>query len=185
MSNKSTVSNESSLLNETTLSNDSTTQNTTSGSENYYAEAQMMIRKPVSTVYNAFIDPAITTNFWFTKSNGRLEKGKTVRWEWEMYNVGDDVRVIDLIPNNKIEIEWGTGSERSIVLFTFTATNEAQTLVHIKNYGFKGSVDEIVSLVRDSTGGFTTVLDGLKCFLEHGIKLNLILDKFPQKSGGH
>lgn len=27
-------------------------------------ECQMMIRKPVSQVFQAFIDPAITTKFW-------------------------------------------------------------------------------------------------------------------------
>ncbi len=36
-------------------------------------EAQMMIRKPVAEVFEAFIDPAITKNFWFTKGNGKLE----------------------------------------------------------------------------------------------------------------
>ena len=50
-------------------------------------ETQMMIRKPISTVFNAFIDPAITTKFWFSKSDGKLAQGKTVIWEWEMYNV--------------------------------------------------------------------------------------------------
>ena len=29
-------------------------------------ECQMMIRKPVSVVFQAFIDPEITTKFWFT-----------------------------------------------------------------------------------------------------------------------
>ncbi|SJN17484.1 hypothetical protein FM120_00535 [Sphingobacterium faecium PCAi_F2.5] len=33
----------------------------------------------------------------------------------------------------------------------------------------------------DSTGGFTTVLDGCKAYLEHGIDLNLIADKFPKQ----
>lgn len=27
-------------------------------------KTQMLIRKPVSTVFQAFIDPKITTNFW-------------------------------------------------------------------------------------------------------------------------
>lgn len=39
------------------------------------AEAQMLIRKPVAEVFEAFIDPAITKYFWFTKGSNRLEKG--------------------------------------------------------------------------------------------------------------
>ncbi len=44
-------------------------------------ETQMLIRKPVSEVFKAFIYPGVTTNFWFTKSSGPLEIGKTITWE--------------------------------------------------------------------------------------------------------
>src|SRR5262245_3108575 len=41
----------------------------------------MLIRRPVEDVFNAFIDPDITSKFWFTKSNGRLEPGRQVQWD--------------------------------------------------------------------------------------------------------
>ena len=47
----------------------------------------MLIRKPVAEVYTAFVDPAITTKFWFTKSSGRLEVGQRVQWDRETYGV--------------------------------------------------------------------------------------------------
>ena len=50
----------------------------------------------------------------------------------------------------------------------------------IKNYGYKQIGDELIEAIKNNTGGFTTVLDGLKPYLEHGIKLNLVGDKFPQ-----
>lgn len=46
----------------------------------------MLIRKPVAKVLSAFVDPATTTQFWFTKSSGRLEPGKNVRWDWGQLN---------------------------------------------------------------------------------------------------
>ena len=36
-------------------------------------ECQMMIKNPISEVFQAFVDPRITTKFWFTKSSGKLE----------------------------------------------------------------------------------------------------------------
>ena len=57
-------------------------------------KTQMLVRKPVEEVFEAFVNPAITTKFWFTRSTGRLEAGKAVRWEWEMYGVSAEVRVI-------------------------------------------------------------------------------------------
>ena len=41
--------------------------------------------------------------------------------------------------------------------------------------------DELLAKIKDSTGGFTTVLDGLKACLEHHINLNLTADKLPDK----
>lgn len=52
----------------------------------------------------------------------------------------------------------------------------------ITNYGFNNTGDKLIESIKDNTGGFTTVLDGLKAYLEHGINLNLIADKYPQKA---
>ena len=40
------------------------------------AKTGILIRKPVADVFEAFIDPNVTTKFWFTKGSGRLEVGK-------------------------------------------------------------------------------------------------------------
>ncbi len=138
------------------------------------AKAEMLIRKPIEEVFQAFIDPAITTKFWFTKSSGKLAKGTRVRWDWEMYGVSADVNVIDIQENKRILIDWGSTVEW---IFTSRAANE--TFVMITNTGFTGTDDEIVNQAIDSMGGFTIVLCGLKAFLEHGILLNLIADKAP------
>ncbi len=34
-------------------------------------KAEMLIRRPVAVVFEAFIDPTITSKFWFTKGSGR------------------------------------------------------------------------------------------------------------------
>lgn len=142
-------------------------------------EAQMLIRKPVEVVFQAFIDPAITTQFWFTKSSGKLEEGKTVMWEWEMYGASAQVTVHTIIPNTLIVLEWN--SPATTVEYTFNALSEDTTYVVIKNYGFTQTGDDLIRVINDSAGGFTTVLDGLKAYLEHNIRLNLVPDKFPNK----
>ncbi|KPE50671.1 SRPBCC family protein [Chryseobacterium indologenes] len=147
-------------------------------SSNIYVEAQMLIRKPVEDVFEAFINPAVTTRFWFTKSTGKLEEGKTVTWEWEMYGVSSDLKTLQIIPNQLIKTIWGDPSTN--VDYEFRVM-EKGTLVVIKSYGFSQTGEELLRQVNDNTGGFTTVLDGCKAYLEHGINLNLIEDKFPQQ----
>lgn len=145
---------------------------------NVYVEAQMLIRKPVEDVFEAFINPEVTTNFWFTKSTGRLEEGKIITWEWEMYGVKNVVKVHQIIPNQLIRTEWGDPSVN--VDYEFK-TMENGTLVVIKSYGFSQTGEDLLKIINDNTGGFTTVLDGCKAYLEHGINLRLIEDKFPSK----
>ena len=146
-------------------------------------ETQMLIRKPVSQVFQAFINPAITTNFWFTKSSGELEVGKTVKWEWEMYGVQTNVLTKEIITNKLISTEWGDPA--TVVDYEFTALADETTYVVIKNYGFKETGNDLIQVIKDSTGGFTTVLDGLKAYLEHNLKLNLLAHKLPKEVSNH
>lgn len=65
----------------------------------------LLIRKPPAEVFEAFADPAVTTQFWFTDSTGRLESGKTVRWDWKMHGVFANVAVKAAEPHARI---WTT-----------------------------------------------------------------------------
>ncbi len=145
------------------------------------ATAGMLIRKPANEVYEAFINPAITTKFWFTKSSGRLEAGKYVRWDWEMYGVSTMVVVKELVPGKRILVEWDVEKEPSRVEWIFTARTPDTTNVSITNSGFQGDGDKIVAQAISSAAGFELVLAGLKAYLEYGIKLNLINDRHPDE----
>ncbi|MGZ7096550.1 MAG: SRPBCC family protein [Methanobacterium sp.] len=150
-----------------------------------FAEAGMLIRKPVELVLLAFINPEITTKFWFSKSTGRLDENDEVLWTWEMYNHTVPVFITSIIPNEKIIVQWGNYDEKTTIEWTFIPLDNSRTFVNIVNSGFKGTPDELMEKVRDSTGGFTLVLAGLKAYLEHNIQLNLIVDRFPKELGGH
>lgn len=141
------------------------------------AKVQMLIRKPVSEVFTAFVDPVVTTRFWFTRSSGKLETGKDVRWDWEMYGVSASVSVKAVDPNKRILIEWGDPPRA--VEWLFAQRPDNTTLVSISERGFSGSGDEVVAQAIDSKGGFTIVLAGLKALLEHGVILNLVADQHP------
>jgi len=146
---------------------------------NNIAKAEMLIRKPIEEVFEAFINPAITTKFWFTKSSGKLEEGKSINWIWEMYNLTVPLSVKSVQLNERILIEWGTGDDKSTAEWIFQSFAPSKTFVKISNFDFQGNEEEVIAKTIDSTGGFTLVLAGLKAWLEHGIELNLIGDKFP------
>ncbi len=148
------------------------------------ATAAMLIRRPVAEVFEAFVDPAITSHFWFTSGSARLVENSTVTWEWGMYGVSAEVAVQAIDPNCRILIEWPGANGQTTVEWTFTPHGAEATFVTITNTGFAGSGDEILAQVIDSTEGFAIVLAGLKAYLEHGIELNLVGDRFPQEPEG-
>jgi uncharacterized protein YndB with AHSA1/START domain len=142
------------------------------------AKTAMLIRRPVAEVFEAFINPAITSKFWFTRGSGRLEQGKEVQWDWEMYHFSTLVSVKAIEEKKRILIEW-SGYGTTMVEWIFTAPSENTTFVSITNTGFSGNGDELANQAISSTEGFTFVLSGLKAFLEHNISLNLVADRHP------
>lgn len=138
-------------------------------------KAEMLIRKPVSEVFNAFVDPAVTTNFWFSKSSGKLEAGKRVRWEWEMYGVSDEIDVKSIEADERNVFEWSF-PKSNLVEMRFKPHAKG-TIVSITNSGLRG--DDVIAEALDLTQGWNLVLAAAKAWLEHGINLNIVADKAP------
>lgn len=143
------------------------------------AKAEMLIRKPVAEVFEAFVDPEITSQFWFTGGSGRLAPGKTVTWEWAMYGFSVPVEVKAIEENRRILVGWPGGSGPTTVEWAFTDRRDGTTYVNIVNEGFAGDDDQRVAEALDSTEGFSFLLAGAKAYLEQGVRLNLVQDKFP------
>lgn len=140
----------------------------------------MLIRKPVNEVFEALVNPDITTKFWFTRSSGRLETGKQVQWDWDMYGISVPVTAKAVEPNKRIVIEWSGHRTPTTVEWMFAPQKDGTTFVSVTHAGFTGDGDELVKQVTDSTQGFSLVLAGLKALLEHNVRLNLVADRYPR-----
>jgi uncharacterized protein YndB with AHSA1/START domain len=140
----------------------------------------MLIRRPVSQVYGAFVDPAVTRKFWFTRGSGKLVRGAVITWHWDMYGVSAQVEVLELEQDKRILICWPTPVE-----WVFSPRGKDATFVTITASGFTGTEDERVSKALDSMGGFSFLLAGCKAWLEHAIQLNLTGDHNPDHHVGN
>ena len=139
----------------------------------------MLICRPPAEVFNAFVDPAVTRRFWFTAGSGRLEAGKQVTWNWDMYSVSVPVTVKAVEPSTRIVIEWPSDPGITTVEWQFLPWKDSSTFVSITERGFTGDSGDLLRKLVDSAQGFTLVLAGLKALLEHGCELNLVRDRFP------
>jgi uncharacterized protein YndB with AHSA1/START domain len=116
----------------------------------------MFVRRPPDQVFEALVDPAVTTKFWFTKSTGKLVPGANVRWDW-----GDD-------------------DGFTTVEFLFTPWEGDATHVEVTEAGLSGDGDAVAARLAGSTGGFSLALSVLKAFLEHDVVLAVVADRFPK-----
>ncbi len=106
------------------------------------AKAEMLTRKPVAEVFEAFVNPDLTSKFWFTKGSGRLEAGKQVRWDWEMYDFSLEVDVTVVEKNSRIVIEWPAYGASTTVEWAFTPRSDGTTFISVTNKGFPGDEDQ-------------------------------------------
>ncbi|MGN6145512.1 MAG: SRPBCC family protein [Mesorhizobium sp.] len=144
------------------------------------ARAAMLIRRPSLDCYEAFVDPAITSKFWFSAGSDRLDAGRQVIWTWGMYGVSSRIDVKELVPGHRIVIDWDAGTEHaSIVEWLFVPRADGATFVDIRNHGFTGEPDKQVQQLVDSTDGFSLVVAGAKAWLEQGLNLRLVEDRHP------
>lgn len=138
------------------------------------AVTTMLIRRPVSEVFESFIDPAITSRFWFSRGSARLRQGALVTWHWDTYDASAQVVVETVEPDRRIVIRWPSPVE-----WEFEPRGADTTFVRITASGFEGTSEEQVSQALDSMGGFSFLLAGCKAYLEHGIELELVRDHHP------
>jgi uncharacterized protein YndB with AHSA1/START domain len=143
-------------------------------------QAGMLIRRPPGEVFQAFVDPEITTKFWFTHSSGRVEPGAKLQWDWEMYGLSNQVAVKEVEENRRIVLDWNLEEKPTTVEFRFIPWRDDTTYVRITETGLSGDGDEVAAYAADSTGGFSFVLASLKALLEHGVVLTVVLDHLPE-----
>ncbi len=144
------------------------------------------IARPVHEVFEAVADPDQLSHYFTTGgAKGRLETGATVMWDFHDYPGAFPVKVIEVVPDQRIVLEWKAnegeapnvegGELREVdynttVTMTFKALDDGRTLVEIAEEGWR----ETQGALQASYGncqGWTGMLLALKVWVEHGINL--------------
>lgn len=143
------------------------------------------IAKPVAEVFEAVADPKKLSNYFTTGgAQGRIEEGATLTWDFHDFPGAFPVDVIEVVPNEKIVLEWGAhegdsgeigakGVEtdyRTTVTMLFKPTDDGRTLVEIVEEGWRETPGGLRGSYMNCEG-WTGMLCALKMWIEHGINL--------------
>jgi len=138
------------------------------------AKVRMLIRRPVEEVFAAITGAGTLTKFWLSSASGALELGKTTRWEFRVPGASVESLVKELVPNERVLIEWSDGTTLE---WLFESRSDGATVLQVENSGFAGDSREVIASALEATQGFTIVVCDLKSLLEQGTAAGFVRDK--------
>ena len=133
-------------------------------------EVAIQILKPANTVYEAIVDPKHMTNYFISKSTGKMEDGKTLTWKFPEFEIEFPIHVEKLKQDKYISYRWDSDGELLLVEMTLEPAGDDATVVTITEKSREN--DEAgIKWAMGNTGGWANFLACLKAYLEYGINL--------------
>jgi len=130
----------------------------------------IQILKPVNEVFEAIVDPNKMSNYFISKSSGRLETGKQIMWQFPEFDIEFPIRVGKIIQNECISYYWDVEGTELLVEMTLTARAVSSTLVTITEKS-RANDEAGIKWLKGNTEGWANFLACLKAYLEYGINL--------------
>jgi uncharacterized protein YndB with AHSA1/START domain len=134
-------------------------------------KTQIGISRPPDVVFDAIVDPAKMSNYFISRSSGRMEEGKTLIWEFPEFDVKIPVRVGRIEKDRYVSYYWEADNKQDLLVeITLEPFKVNSTLVTVTEKSRPNDSDGIRWL-KGNTEGWANFLACLKAYLEYGINL--------------
>lgn len=134
-------------------------------------KAALQISKPAHEVFEAIVDPEKMSNYFISKSTGRMEGGKELFWEFPEFDEQFPVRVDKIEKDNYISYYWDDVDGKPLLVeMKLIPQKNGSTLVRISEKSRKND-DAGIEWLQRNTEGWANFLTCLKAWTEHKINL--------------
>jgi uncharacterized protein YndB with AHSA1/START domain len=130
----------------------------------------IQISKPSHEVFEAIADPLKMSNYFISKSSGRVEEGKTLMWRFPEFDMEFPVRIGKIEENKYISFYWDVDEVELLVEMTLAPRANNSTLVTITEKSRENN-EAGIKWLQGNTEGWANFLACLKAYLEYGINL--------------
>jgi uncharacterized protein YndB with AHSA1/START domain len=139
--------------------------------DNLQITTKLQIRKPVNEVFESIVDPQKMSNFFISKSSGRIEEGKTLMWAFPEFEGEFPVRIERVVTESYISFYWDDedGIELFVEMFLESIASD-QTLVTITEKEQPNN-EKGIKWLKNNTEGWANFLACLKAYSEFGVNL--------------
>ncbi len=130
----------------------------------------LQIQKPINEVFEAIVDPIKMSKYFISKSSGKMEEGKEVKWQFPEFDMEFPVRIGKIETNKYISFYWDMDGIELLVEMTLTLKQNNSTVVTITEKS--RDCDEAgIKWLMGNTAGWANFLACLKAYLEYGVNL--------------
>jgi uncharacterized protein YndB with AHSA1/START domain len=130
----------------------------------------MQIQKPVNEVFEAIVNPEQMSQYFISKSSGKMEENKELIWQFPEFDMECPIKVGKIEKDNYISYYWQMDNLQLLVEMTLTSKENNSTLVTITEKSRPNDTAGIKWLSGNSFG-WSNFLSCLKAYLEYGINL--------------
>ena len=130
----------------------------------------IQILKPVNEVFEAIVDPIKMSNYFISKSSGRMKTGKQIMWQFPEFDMEFPIRVGKIIKDVYISYYWDVDGTELLVEMMLSPRGKGSTLVTITEKG-RNNDEAGIKWLKGNTEGWANFLACLKAYLEYGINL--------------
>ena len=130
----------------------------------------IQIQKPAFEVFEAIVNPVLMSNYFISKSSGKMEEGKSLIWNFPEFDADAPVKVGKIISNELITFYWEINGVEVEVNMQLEQKPDGSTVVHITEKEMDNN-DAGINWLKGNTEGWANFLACLKAYLEYGINL--------------
>ena len=133
-------------------------------------KTSLQINKPNHEVFEAIIDPEKMSNYFISKSSGRMETGKQLIWQFPEFEIDFQIRVDKIEADKYISYYWKIDNTELLVEITLLSVDKNSTVVTVTEKGRKNN-ESGINWLKGNTEGWANFLACMKAYLEYGINL--------------
>ncbi|MFL9838820.1 SRPBCC domain-containing protein [Flavobacterium sp. ST-75] len=133
-------------------------------------QCSMQILKPVHKVFEAIVNPEQMTNYFISKSSGRMEEGKKLIWNFPEIKADVPVKVDKVIKDEYISYYWENGESTQLVEMSLKPYKDGTTIVTVTEKGMENN-EAGIKWLKGNTEGWANFLACLKAWMEYGVHL--------------
>lgn len=130
----------------------------------------IQIAKPLNEVFEAIVNPDGMTNYFISKSSGRMEEGKSLIWIFPELSDEVPIKVGKIEQDKYVSYYWGEGDKELLVEITLVSYKGNATVVTVTEKSMDNN-EAGIKWLKGNTEGWANFLACLKAWLEYGIHL--------------